>query len=62
MQTNITEKKITLEKKDEARNCFLEEIRQRDLISRKHKKFFTTLNNNEQLLVSVSVITACVSI
>ena len=29
---------------DEARNCFLEEIKQNDLMSRKHKKVCTALN------------------
>ena len=33
-----------LKNKDKTRNYFLEEIKQNELMSKKHKKVFTTLN------------------
>ena len=47
---------------EETRNYFLEEIEQNELMSRKHKKDCTTLNYIERFLISVSAITACISI
>ena len=44
------------------RNCFLEEIKQNELMSRKHKNVFTTLNYIEHFLVLASTITGCISI
>ena len=38
------EKKHSSLEKDEARNCFLEEIKHNELISKKHRKTFKTLN------------------
>ena len=35
---------------DETRNYFLEEIKQNELMSKKHKKICTTLNYNEHFL------------
>ena len=44
------------------RNYFLEEIKQNELMSRKHKNVFTTLNYIEHFLVLASTITGCISI
>ena len=46
---------------DETRNCFLEEIKQTGLMSRKHKKVCTTLNYFEYFLNLASLITGCIS-
>ena len=46
-----------LKKKDETRNYFLEEIEQNELMSKKHKKFCTTLNYFEHSLNLASTIT-----
>ena len=47
---------------DETRNYFLEEIKQNELMSRKHKKVCTTLNYIEHFLILASTITGCISI
>ena len=47
---------------DERRNYFLEEIKQNELMSKKHKKVCTTLNYIEHFLVLASAITGCISI
>ena len=47
---------------DETRNYFLEEIKQNDLMNKKHKKVCTTLNDIEQFLILASTITGCISI
>ena len=47
---------------DETRNFFLEEIKQNELISIKHKKVCTTLNYSEYFLNLASTITECISI
>ena len=49
-----------LENIDETRNYFLEEIEQNELMSRKHKKVFTTLNYIEHFLNVASTITGCI--
>ena len=46
----------------ETRNYFLEEIKQNELTSRKHKKVCTTLNYIEHFLILASEITECNSI
>ena len=46
---------------DETRNYFLKEIEQHELISKKHKKYFITLNYIEHLLILASTITGCIS-
>ena len=45
-----------------AKNYPLEEIQNNDLMSKKHKKEFRTLNYFEQFLVFVSAVIGCVSI
>ena len=47
---------------DKTRNYFLEEIKQNELMSRKHKKVCTTLNYTEHFLILVSTVTRCISI
>ena len=43
MAKENTSQEYRLENIDETRNCFLEEIKQNELMSRKHKNVFTTL-------------------
>ena len=47
---------------DETRNYFLEEIKQNDLMNKKHKKVCTTLNYIEHFLILAYTITGCISI
>ena len=47
---------------DEARSCFLQEIVQNELMSRKHKKVCTTLNYIEHFLILASTVTGCILI
>ena len=42
---------------NETRYYFLEEIQQSELVSKKHKKVFTTLNYIEHVLILASTIT-----
>ena len=46
---------------DETRNYFLE-IKQNELMSRKHKRVCTNLNHTEYFLILASTITGCISI
>ena len=52
---NIVEKKISeefrLKNINETRNYFLEEIKKNELMSRKHKNVFITLNHFENFLI-----------
>ena len=47
---------------DETRNYLIEEISRNELMSKKHKKIWATLNYIEQFLILASVITGCISI
>ena len=47
---------------DEKGNCFIEEINQNELMSKKHKIVCRVLNYIKDLLVSIPSITGCVSI
>ena len=47
---------------DETRNYFLEEIKQNELMSRKHKKVCTTLYYIKHFFILASRITGCISI
>ena len=47
---------------DEVRNYLIEEIKQNELMSKKHKKVCTTLNYIEHFLILALTITGCVSI
>ena len=48
-----------LKKIDETRNYLIEEIKQNELMSKKHKKVWTTLNYIEHFLILASTITGC---
>ena len=52
---------LRLKNIDGTRNYFLEEIKQNELISRKHKKVCTTLNYSKHFLILASRITRCIS-
>ena len=47
---------------NETRNYFLKEVKQTELMSKKHKKVCTTLNYIEHFLILASTITGCISI
>ena len=42
---------------DETRNCFVEEIKQNELMSKKYKKVYTTLNYIKHFLILASTVT-----
>ena len=54
--------KFRLKNIDETRNYLIEEIKQNELMSRKHKKVCTTLNYTELCLILASTIIGCISI
>ena len=60
-EENISQE-FRLKNIDETRNYFIKEINQNELISRKLKKVFTTLNYIEHFFILVSTITGCISI
>ena len=62
MVGEIISHKFKLQKIDETRNYFLEEIKQNELISKKLKEVFTTLNYIEQFLILAFTITGSISI
>ena len=47
---------------DEIRNYILEEIKQNELMSRKHEKVCVTLNYIENFLILASGVTGCISL
>ena len=47
---------------DETRNYLIKEINRNELMSKKHKKFCTTLDCIKHFLILASVMTGCVSI
>ena len=53
---------LSLKNIDEMKNYFLEEIKQNELMSRKHKKICKSLNYIKQFLILASTITGCISI
>ena len=57
-----TIQEFRLKKIDETRYNFLEEIEQNELMSKKHKKVFISLNYTELFLILASTITGCISI
>ena len=59
VKENISQK-FKLKNIDETRNYFLKEIKQNELISRKHKKICTTLNYSENFLILASTIIGCI--
>ena len=60
-EENISQK-FKLKNIAETRNDFLEEIKQNELRSRKHKKVCTTLKYIEDFLILASAIAGCISI
>ena len=62
----MTKEKISLEfglkKIDDTRNYFLEEIKQNELRSKKHKKVCRALNYFEHYLIFISAVSGCVLI
>ena len=54
--------KFRLKNIDKTRSYSLEEIKQYELMSKKHKKVCTTLNYIEHFLILASTITGCISI
>ena len=61
VEENISQE-FRLKNIDETRNYLMEEIKQNELMSKKHKKVCTTLNYTEHFLILASTITGCVSI
>ena len=63
---NMAEENINQELRlkdiDETKNYFIEEIKQNELMSKKHKKICTTSNYIEHFLIFASTITGCISI
>ena len=53
---------LRLKNINDTRNYFLEEIKQNELMSKKHKKVCTTLNYIEHFLMLPSTITGYISI
>ena len=60
-EENISHK-FRLKNVDETRNYLIKEIKQNELMSRKHKKICTTLDYIKHFLILASSITGCVSI
>ena len=61
VEENISQKH-RLGNTDEPRIFFLEEIEQKELMSKNYKKVCTILNYIEHLLILASTITACISV
>ena len=59
VEENISQE-FRLKSIDETRNYFLEEIKQNELMSKKHKKVCKTLNYIEHFLILASTITECI--
>ena len=55
-----TSQKFRFKNIDGTQNYFIEEIKQDDLVSKKHKKVCLTSNNIEHFLILSSVVTGCV--
>ena len=62
MKEKAISQEFRLKNIDETKNYFLEEIEQKELMSRKHKKVCTTLNYIEHFFILASAITVCVLI
>ena len=61
VEENISQE-FRLKNIDETRNYEIEEIKQNELMSKKHKKVCTTPSYIELFLILASTITGCVSI
>ena len=60
-EENISQE-FRLKEIDKTRNYFTEEIKQNELISKKHQKLCNISNYTEHLLTLASTVTGCVSI
>ena len=60
-EKNISQE-FRLKNIDEIRRYLLGKIKQNELMSRNHKKVFTTINYIEHFLILASTITGCISI
>ena len=61
MAEENTSQEFRLKKIDETRSHFIEDIKQNDLMSKKHKKVCLVLNYIEHLLMLASAVTGCIS-
>ena len=61
MAEENTSQEFRLKKIDETRSHFIEDIKQNDLMSKKHKKVCLVLNSIEHLLILASAVTGCIS-
>ena len=61
VEENITQE-FRLKNVDETRNYFLEEIKQNELMNKKHKEVCRTPNYTDHVLILPSTITRCISI
>ena len=61
IEENISQE-FWLKNIDETGNYFLEEMKQNESMSKKHKMVYTTLNYIEHLLISASKIIVCISV
>ena len=59
IEENISQE-FRLKNIDETTNYLLEEIKQNELMSRKHKKVCTILNYIEHFLILASTVTGCI--
>ena len=60
-EENISQE-FRLKNIDETKSYFLEEIKQNELMSKKHKTVCTTLDCIEHFFILASTITGCISI
>ena len=60
-EENVSQE-FRLKNMDATKNYFIDEIKQNELMSKKHKKVCTTLNYIEHFFILASTITGCVSI
>ena len=61
MAEENTSQEFRLKRIDETRSHFIEDIKQNDLMSKKHKKVCLVLNYIEHLLILASAVTGCIS-
>ena len=47
---------------EETRNCFAEEIKQKELMCKKHEEVYSILNYIEHFIILATAVTGCISI
>ena len=62
MYNHIWRKYKSIIQTEKYRNYLIEEINQNKLISKKHNKVYRVLNYIEHLLISISIVSGCISI